>query len=136
MRPALILAASILLLPTSLGSVAGCGGAPTEPQAPAPPESDARAETKGDTQPADDKPSSAPPLTSADCAELIAQIVELAVAEEAAAHPELPPPTEGELEAMRDQLSDELKPRCVGSERGIFDCAMQATTRDELVACE
>ena len=79
---------------------------------------------------------SSPPLTAQDCAELIAHIVDIAVREDGLDNPSLPPPTEEEISAMHDALRHELEDRCVGRDRGVYDCAMRAETRDELAACD
>ena len=81
-------------------------------------------------------PEPEPPATAQDCAELIAHIVDIAVREDGLDNPSLPPPTEEEISAMHDALRHELEDRCVGRDRGVYDCAMRAETRDELAACD
>jgi hypothetical protein len=130
MRLALVLSAlSCLAL--------ACGSATTAPASPA--NSAAAGATEQDpahAAEAGEAELSAHPLTTEECRELIAHVVDLAVAEDAAENPELPPPTDAELAAMRDHLGAELEDRCVGRERGVYACAMQAETRAELAACD
>jgi hypothetical protein len=136
MRPgfATMLTQSLALSAASCLALA-CGSAPTSPTSPSATGDEAAhgeqhaAETPGDEP-------FAPPLTVEECRELIAHVVELAVHEDAAEHPELPPPTAEELAAMHEHLREELEDRCVGRERGVYDCAMGAASRDELAACD
>jgi hypothetical protein len=131
MRPALLLAAL-------LGFTLACSGAPAS-QASSPDEVDSAGAGADTRAGAEASPTDAPPtqpLTRDDCAELIVHIVDLAVREDAAENPDLPPPTDEELAAMQAQLRDELEDRCVGRDRGIYDCAMRAHSRAELTACD
>ena len=130
MRPMLALAALGLFGLACAGSSAD--GAAAAPEAPSEPTSN----RDTDAAPSAENDASSPPLTAQDCAELIAHIVDIAVREDGRENPSLPPPTEEEIAAMHDALRDELEDRCVGRERGVYECAMRAETRDELAACD
>lgn len=76
------------------------------------------------------------PLTRADCEELIAHITDIALREDAQDKPEMPPPTDEEISAMREQLLSELGARCEGKPRRLYECGMSAQSREELAACD
>ena len=130
MRPAFFIAPFALVALACSGSARDPQPVPTQPRPIA-----TQADAGAPKQPTGDE--AAPqPLTRADCAELIAHIVELAVREDAAQNPEMPPPTDEALAEMRESLGAELEEGCVGAERGVYDCAIRAQTRDELTACD
>lgn len=85
----------------------------------------------------DRRPAGAPDeLTREECGELVAHVVDIALREEAKKKPDLPPPTDDAREALERELAAEFEPACAGRDRGVFECAMRASTREELEACE
>ncbi len=130
------------LVPSSLllvVALAGCGQPSARPAAPVVAQAGG-----GDGGPGDGggvaaeiaPPPPPAPLTAEECAALVDRMLSIGLAEQQRKTPQGPVPSAEQQQAIRAQMIAELAPSCATIPRSAWDCAMAASDRAAMAACE
>jgi len=133
-----------LVIPLYLSIIvtASCSGGTTAQPVPAAPGNEPAldAAIEPDVEPgaipADNHPPEPGRPSHHECERLLDHVIELGRAAHA---PKVAPdqvPTDEQVAKIREGMAREFLPSCQAMERAMYECALNATTRDELAACE
>ncbi len=131
MRPALLAAALCILVLGACGRGKGASTVPSEA------EGVTEAPRSGQPRTASPTAPSEMGLTESNCEALLDHIFKLVFAHKIENVPEAERPSPEDVLVAKDKLRSELFGQCLGADRAIFafDCAMAATSADELGGC-